>query len=181
MSSPRRFVPPDRWRVLLLLAACGGGVAASMDVPLRWIFQQIGWGAAFGSSVSAGSVVLIAVIAHFFYPHRGVGIAALALVMTAYATCVLFIHGEVVRDFTVRQLARDLAFVAIAELAIGTIFILSLHKIFASRVRIGYDPLTQCTSCGYPIRGLTEPRCPECGRPFDVAAIDGRATCGPDA
>ena len=25
----------------------------------------------------------------------------------------------------------------------------------------------QCRECGYLLRGLPEPRCPECGRPFD--------------
>jgi hypothetical protein len=25
-----------------------------------------------------------------------------------------------------------------------------------------------CIGCNYPLRGLTEPRCPECGRPFDL-------------
>ena len=27
-----------------------------------------------------------------------------------------------------------------------------------------------CTNCGYNLRGLTEPRCPECGKPFDMRA-----------
>ena len=26
-----------------------------------------------------------------------------------------------------------------------------------------------CRGCGYNLRGLTVPRCPECGRPFDPA------------
>lgn len=28
-------------------------------------------------------------------------------------------------------------------------------------------PLTHCEKCGYDLRGLLEPRCPECGRPFE--------------
>lgn len=28
-----------------------------------------------------------------------------------------------------------------------------------------------CTHCQYNLRGLTEPRCPECGRPFDPANL----------
>jgi hypothetical protein len=181
MSSRTHFVPPDRWRALLLLAACAGVVAAGLDVPLRWACQQVGWGAAAGSTISAGSIVPVGVIVHLLYPHRGASIAALMAAMTAYSTCVLFIHGVVVRGFPVRQLAVDLAFVGIAETAIGAILILSLHRIFAARVRIGFDPHTRCGACGYPLRGLSEPRCPECGRPFEMAAIDAAATCGPDA
>jgi hypothetical protein len=29
--------------------------------------------------------------------------------------------------------------------------------------------LRRCLDCDYPLRGLPEPRCPECGRPFDPA------------
>jgi hypothetical protein len=28
-------------------------------------------------------------------------------------------------------------------------------------------PAGHCQSCGYDLRNLTEPRCPECGTPFD--------------
>jgi len=31
------------------------------------------------------------------------------------------------------------------------------------------DTTARCLGCGYSLRGLTEPRCPECGRPFDPA------------
>lgn len=30
----------------------------------------------------------------------------------------------------------------------------------------------QCTTCGYSLRGLPEPRCPECGTPFDPDPIN---------
>ncbi len=30
-----------------------------------------------------------------------------------------------------------------------------------------------CLKCGYDLRGQTEPRCPECGTPFDVRLIEG--------
>jgi len=29
-----------------------------------------------------------------------------------------------------------------------------------------------CLRCGYDLRGLTEPRCPECGEPFDESFIN---------
>ena len=30
---------------------------------------------------------------------------------------------------------------------------------------------SRCRKCGYPLRGLPEPRCPECGTPFDAALL----------
>lgn len=32
-------------------------------------------------------------------------------------------------------------------------------------------PAGQCQRCGYHLRGLTEPRCPECGTPFDPTLL----------
>lgn len=31
-----------------------------------------------------------------------------------------------------------------------------------------------CVKCGYALTGLTEPRCPECGKPFDPGPVAGR-------
>jgi len=31
-----------------------------------------------------------------------------------------------------------------------------------------------CCKCGYPLSALTEPRCPECGTPFDPKLLGGR-------
>jgi hypothetical protein len=43
-----------------------------------------------------------------------------------------------------------------------------------------------CTKCRYPLRGLPEPRCPECGKPFDPANpetffVTGQRPMGPIA
>ena len=40
-------------------------------------------------------------------------------------------------------------------------------------VRLTSDPRVaegRCARCGYDLQGLTEPRCPECGTPFDPEA-----------
>ncbi len=37
-----------------------------------------------------------------------------------------------------------------------------------------------CLKCGYDLRGQTEPRCPECGTPFDAELIDGAKKRGCD-
>ncbi len=33
----------------------------------------------------------------------------------------------------------------------------------------------RCRSCGYNLHGLTEPRCPECGTPFDEKLLEQKA------
>lgn len=37
---------------------------------------------------------------------------------------------------------------------------------------VGLEEDAYCPGCGYNLRGLTVPRCPECGRPFTSAEID---------
>jgi uncharacterized membrane protein (DUF485 family) len=34
------------------------------------------------------------------------------------------------------------------------------------RTRREFDNETRCRKCGYILRGITEPRCPECGEPI---------------
>jgi hypothetical protein len=36
-----------------------------------------------------------------------------------------------------------------------------------------------CLHCGYDLRGQTDPRCPECGRPFDPALLNRDAARKP--
>jgi len=41
--------------------------------------------------------------------------------------------------------------------------------------------LGHCRHCGYNLRGLTEPRCPECGTPFGRKTTPGRRPSSTDA
>lgn len=41
--------------------------------------------------------------------------------------------------------------------------------------------MMRCLTCGYDLRGLPEPRCPECGRTFDTNDPQTYAVEGPDA
>ena len=47
---------------------------------------------------------------------------------------------------------------------------LALSMWATSRTRRMYESDT-CFYCGYPLLGLSEPRCPECGHPFDAAKL----------
>ena len=42
-----------------------------------------------------------------------------------------------------------------------------LHDLAAGTVVLRRGPTGRCAECGYDMRGLPEPRCPECGTPFD--------------
>jgi hypothetical protein len=49
-----------------------------------------------------------------------------------------------------------------------------LYLLFLTRRLQRRAELAICRGCGYDLRGLTEPRCPECGRRFDPALLPGR-------
>jgi hypothetical protein len=49
------------------------------------------------------------------------------------------------------------------------------------RKRLIWLGLPLCRHCGYDLRGQTEPRCPECGRAFDLALLNRRGDDGTDA
>jgi hypothetical protein len=57
-----------------------------------------------------------------------------------------------------------------------------LYLLFLTRRLQRRADLSLCRGCGYDLRGLVEPRCPECGRRFDAALLSaGRAPAEPIA
>lgn len=46
------------------------------------------------------------------------------------------------------------------------------HELINAERRVG-DPALRCPECDYILTGLSEPRCPECGTPFNPLAISG--------
>jgi hypothetical protein len=71
----------------------------------------------------------------------------------------------------------------IVEVLIGLVFMISFVVLVAwlgrhraltmLRTRLVALGVPLCKHCGYDLRGQTEPRCPECGRPFDVSRLTG--------
>lgn len=68
-----------------------------------------------------------------------------------------------------------IAQIALYGVAIGP-FALAFNALFINpfvRSRVEYKPT--CESCGYSLRGLSTPRCPECGAPFDHSLLTAGA------
>jgi hypothetical protein len=74
--------------------------------------------------------------------------------------------------------ARSRSFGRLTAIAVGLPFwALAAPLVLVSAVPLARGPLRrrrrrrrgQCEQCGYPRAGLTVPRCPECGRPFDTS------------
>ena len=97
---------------------------------------------------------------------------------------VFFLSGIVISTISYRTLSPASSFLLIPLLAFGIPFALAVlntilsvrkrrkHRLRklkvrqASRLAAGI-----CPYCEYDLRGLPEPRCPECGQPFDPNAV----------
>ena len=51
---------------------------------------------------------------------------------------------------------------------------------FVSARRCKRRELGECLKCGYSLHGLTEPRCPECGTPFEMSKLKEADSQQPD-
>lgn len=58
------------------------------------------------------------------------------------------------------------------SVAIGALYIAVLYRVTRNYIRQRRYKAGYCGVCRYQLRGLVEPRCPECGTPFDPDLLD---------
>lgn len=73
---------------------------------------------------------------------------------------------------------RDWRITHIGAIIDITIWSLLAYPFFALMLRGNEksrdDMMNVCKKCGYNLRGLRDPRCPECGTPFDPNLLNGK-------
>ncbi len=97
------------------------------------------------------------------------GYSLMGLLGGAYCgACVLPALLIAQRNWSPGQAEGPLAFM-------GLVFTVgSLPLVIAVTRRVPrYTNPWRCAGCGYLLYGLREPRCPECGTPFDAALLEG--------
>lgn len=65
---------------------------------------------------------------------------------------------------------RELVFLGPA-MVVGVFLVEGLIRLVLAKLRC-FPPQPYCEHCGYWLRNLTVPRCPECGAPFSAALLD---------
>ncbi|MFK7788132.1 MAG: hypothetical protein AB8C95_01395 [Phycisphaeraceae bacterium] len=142
--------------------ACGYALGAYLGVTLTWIGIMLSPGFAFFA-------LLIAVAAGFFGTLRtiiGMPIRFWLIPVAALVYVKLFIICLVYAA-------------PLVILGVGAVFSMALalpiYRLFKNDFAKTTPPWL-CKACGYPLMGLTDPSCPECGEKFDPEAVPKMAT-----
>lgn len=165
ISSPVRFVSPDRWRIALPLYGAAGLMLGFIVKDLGQLLGLLGLSPKLGV---AGAVNLLLPGCTLFigawYPrHRTVWIG------TCLLTLGFVIGGLVRRDWHVwawplsfsQNLAHPILVAGmIADGVIGSVVVWMVSR--ARCVGVPPDP-RRCRACGYSLAGLNASVCPECG------------------
>jgi hypothetical protein len=155
-----------------LMSACLLGVSDRLVGPLLLLIlgpaaSRLAWWVANGSCL----VVYLFCLAWICWPLRNY--FTVVIVALVAATCTLLIRlPDMFAVFRFGGWPSLLygGVIPFAILLAGPMLLLSAGVFVRKRFWPVYGP-HQCAHCGYDLRGLPEPRCPECGTPF-VPATD---------
>lgn len=138
--------------------ACGYALGAYIGVILTWLAILLSHNAALYA-------LMIAAIAGFFGSLRAIAgrlplrfwLIPVASLLYAKAILICSFYGT-------------LYVVAVLGVAFTVALTLPLYRLFRNDFAKTIPPWL-CKACGYPLLGLTEPTCPECGKLFDLTRV----------
>ena len=164
-----RFVHPIRLSrlhraVRIAVLTVMGGIVGAVSAYVRpMISGTTHYEAMIALFVVMPAICLAAVVSHRRVPFRWAMFslhAELAWLWIAFATAWSLVFGHIWDDMVGVTLVYWLG-----SATIGTALLAAIQW----RWRPRYGPY--CPGCGYCLIGLSEKRCPECGRPFNLAEL----------
>ena len=164
--------PFVRWRWLVALAAWTAVLSwvACLVACLLITFYDVESVMVTGPIICGLGIVIVVAGAHRSYRW------AIALGVAHICIALLFFGLVLTLGWSPRDAETPFAVMGYAYLCLSGLLTI---KVWRSR------PMTwqpwECQSCGYPLYGLTEPRCPECGTSFDMAVVGEFETPDPAA
>lgn len=163
-----KLIQPDRWRWIVASYAIGG-LALGLGDPL---FRGIA-GRALGN-VTAGTwcnIVIAMTLLNVFlaavHPRFRVVLAGALASAVAFVVGIAIAHGAIGKQWPLWTLLKEALLVMGIAAAIYTLLGVATTRAVSRWRRVGLREPGRCERCGYLLRGLPEPRCPECGEPFD--------------
>lgn len=133
--------------------ACGYALGAYIGVTLTWVSFLLGTGFAFFA-------LLIAAVAGLFGTLRTIVGMPMRFWMIPLASLIYTKAALIASGFAVIFVVVGIGIVYSAA------FVYPLYRILKHDFAKSIPPWL-CKACGYPLLGLTEPSCPECGKLFD--------------
>ena len=164
---------------LVLLVYVIAGAAIGLAVPALKAtaanaFGRSGLGVAYVVNVAMPLLVVVLAAA---YPRLWVALLGTLLATAAFlGTTGILAPGRGWPLIVARRIQPVLLLACIAYHVLAVITVLAVNP--QRRVGRPVDPL-RCAKCGYPLTGLTEPRCPECFTAFDPRLVAGAAPQSP--
>lgn len=161
-----RYIAPQAWAREVSLLTAAAALAGACDPLWRIAARSGGFSEASGSrfNILVLSVLVVASIARF--PRARFVLPAALAATLVYSLMIVFAYGVVLRRWSVPSLAIDVASVVWALPPIYCLLAVPVTLIAQRYRRVGFPPMGVCQTCGYSLRGLSTPRCPECGEPF---------------
>ena len=163
------LVPREHERVVLL-SYCAGGLACGLLWPLVDAAAG-GW----GWTAMVGLLPLICVLLAAYFPRVetvAVGTVAALLLVIPGGICGALLEGgwSGLLRIASGALGASLNILWYGEVlgygALPILFVSGMAAWVAGRWRRVFEPRAgHCSVCDYPLKGLSVPRCPECGTP----------------
>lgn len=171
--------PADELRILASYAAFGFVLGAA-DPAFRWLAGATLQNERIGTWINIGILLPAAAIALAVrFPRTRtilLGTAALAALATV---AMLAFNGLFVPQLSTKWLVVGV----LSVMEIASPFYLVAAAVAGAVARrwrrVGECPMGECPECGYALHGLGEPRCPECGTPFDPCRLQATSTDAP--
>jgi len=174
-----KFVPPDRWRAILL-AYCLGGLALGLcNRPLNLLALNLGIRPGLGTALDVNILMSVfAVVAAFFYPRIWTAWLGGFLGSAAFYFGMRLVQSPNVTTWSAKGSFLGVHPILVAAcLGYGVLGTLTSVTVRPWRIVGLADAHLRCKSCGYLLIGLGGPKCPECGTAFDRDAIDASRRC----
>ena len=177
--------PRPVWLVLLAYLCTGAAVGLALPLLRAVATAQLGY-RGFGVALAVNIVMPLLVVAlAAAYPRLWIALLGTLVATLGFLIC----GGQKFPPFgpgwillTLRSMRPVLVVACVAYHVLACITVLAVRVL--RRVGVPPDPRC-CATCGYPLVGLTEARCPECSTPFDMNSFLGtspaKAQPGPPA
>lgn len=174
-----KTIQPDRWRWIVASYAIGGLALGLGDPLFRGLAGRVMGNVTAGTWCNVAiAMSLLNVLLAFAHPRFRVVLAGAIASAVTFVVGIAIVHGAIGRQWSLSTLLKDALLVMGIAAAIYALIGVATMRFVSHWRRVGVAEPGRCERCGYLLRGLLEPRCPECGEPFDpLRAGVGPAKC----